>query len=539
MERAANRLEQGHFDLLVIGGGVYGAWTAYDAALRGLKVALVDKGDWASGTSSASSKLIHGGLRYLEHFHFGLVRKSLRERARLISLAPHRVRPWRFLIPLYTGNRVSPLRLKAGLRLYDLFSRKDAPGGQCLSLKREEAIEICPFLKEEGLLGALTYGDCITDDARFTLEVVEGAVAAGAIAVNYSEAEELLTDGYRVTGALVRDRLENYSIKVRASVVVDTSGPWAARITGSGPLSFKVRLTKGVHLVFPSLPTEDAFLFLTRRDKRVFFLVPWYGRTLVGTTDSDYTGRPNDVGIETKDVDYLLEQIDYRLRPGTWDANTILGMSAGLRTLADEPGRDPSSLSRGWILKEPREGLLVSIGGKFTTARADAAFIVDRVMKRLGKTVKGKPPTENRPFPFSPGANFQSWRSAAAREGMRIGLDEETALNCAQRYGTALNEIHRLIRKAPALAGRLKDNLPFCRAEVVHGAAREMAVHLEDLLRRRLPLMLISQPDRTVLEAAAALAAPVLGWDEGQRRKEIDSALAYWESPIRLRKKPS
>jgi glycerol-3-phosphate dehydrogenase len=364
VRRDFDRLRQGPFDLLVIGGGIYGAWTALDAALSGLRTALVEKGDWASGTSSVSSKLVHGGLRYLEHLRFGLVRKSLRERALLASLAPHRVRPARFIVPLYRSGRVGPLRLRAGLAVYDLLSTGDRPGGRTRRLGREETLRAYPFLQESGLVESLSYGDAITDDARLTLEVVEAAMQNGATALNYAEVVGPLSADNCAGGAVVRDLAGDVSLDVSASVVVNTAGPWVADIAGCAGVTGRLRLTKGVHLLFPPLPVEDAFLFLTRQDARVLFLIPWYGRTLVGTTDTGYGGDPETVSVTAADVDYLLTELSHVLRGGTWGRSSICGATAGLRTLLDVPGTEPSALSREWRLLEPAPGLLVSVGGR-------------------------------------------------------------------------------------------------------------------------------------------------------------------------------
>lgn len=515
-------LTRGPFDLLVIGGGIYGAWTAFDASLRGLKVALVEKGDWASGTSSASSKLIHGGLRYLEHLRFGLVRKSLRERSLLLALAPHRVLPSRFVIPLSEGGRVGNVRLRGGLRLYDILAGSGNPMEGHSTLNREETLSRYPFLGEEGLQGSAAYGDCITDDARFTLEVVEGARRAGAEVVNYAEAVEVLLRGDRAAGAAVRDRLGGSTCEVEARLVVNTSGPWAAQVALDSGFSRSLRLTKGVHLVFPGLPAPDAFLFLTRSDKRVLFFIPWYGKTLVGTTDSDYIGYPDDVHVDDEDVAYLLEEAAHVLRPGTWSPSDISGSSAGLRALRHAPGIPPEALTREWSLLKCPFGMLTSLGGKLTSARADAAEIVDEAMRLLGRSWRGRAPTETRPLPFSPAGDFPIWRQGVLREALRLGIDSETALCSARRYGTAVEKIFDLIRRDPSLAERLSPRLPFSRAEAVQGASLEMVARLEDLLRRRIPLLLLEPPERTLVEESASLAATVLGWNAERCREEVD-----------------
>ncbi|MFC1657284.1 FAD-dependent oxidoreductase [Candidatus Moduliflexota bacterium] len=525
MKRNFRNLRRGSFDLLVIGGGIYGAWTACDGAMRGLKVAIVEKGDWASGTSSSSSKLIHGGLRYLEQMRFGLVRKSLLERTRLLDIAPHRVLPIRFVVPFYRGGRVGPRRMKAGLLFYDLLAGGSSPLEGTSSFGKDETLERYSFLRDEGLLGAATYGDCTTDDARFTLEVVEAAVRAGAAAVNYAEARHLLSTGGRVCGAVVRDRVDGKEIEIEAGAVVDTAGPWAGTIGGGEELAGKIRLTKGVHIILPRLPCAEAFLLLTRRDRRVLFFIPWYGKTLVGTTDTDYRGDPDGVRPGNDDIAYLLDEIDHVLRPGIWGPGDIGGASAGLRTLRGNSSLAPASLSREWSLSMTRPGLLISIGGKFTSARADACRIVDRVLQMLGKPGRGKSMSGKRPLPFSPPEDFTAWKRHTLQEGLKCGLDSETASWTARRYGTAVSDLFSLIVEDPSLARRLHPALPFCRAEALYSASEEMVVGLEDLLRRRIPLLLLLPPERTVLEDGAALASRALGWTGEHRLREIDRLL--------------
>jgi glycerol-3-phosphate dehydrogenase len=534
MQRRFDSLRKGPFDLLVVGGGIYGAWTVCIAARCGLSVALVEKGDWASGTSSVSSKLIHGGLRYLEHLRFSMVKKSLRERALLTSCAPHLVRPSRFVIPVYSRGRVGPLRLRAGLGLYRFLAGADRPGGNPMNLNPSEAAGRYDFLREEGLLRILSYGDAITDDARLTLEVVEAALQAGAAAVNYVEAIAPLEGESCAGGAVVRNLADGDTARVAASVVVNTAGPWAAGIPGCTEIAGRIRLTKGVHLVFPPLPTDDAFLFLTRSDRRVLFLIPWHGRTLVGTTDTDYRESPDSLSVTPGDVDYILEELSHVLRDGTWNRESILGASAGLRTLLEVPGRLPGDLSREWRVFEPVPRLLVSVGGKLTSARADAAVIVNRVLTlleaRAGKVSSAcaAPPLRG------PVAPYREWARDMTERGLSSGLDAETAGHCL-RYGRSVTSIHERAARDPSLAERLDPDLPFCAAEVAFGAEAEMAHHLDDLLRRRLPLMLLRPPERRLAERAAELAAPHLGWDEDRVGDEVIRTLKIWDAAGSLR----
>lgn len=529
MQRDIHRLEQGPWDLLVIGGGIYGAWTAYDAALRGFKVALIEKGDWASGTSSTSSKLIHGGLRYLDQFRFGLVRKSLGERRRLALLAPHRVAPLRFLIPVYRGQPVGPLRLRTGLRLYDFIAGKNQPVKPHDRLGPAQVLAHYPFLKQEGLRAGYTYGDCQMDDARFALEIIDGASRAGAITVNYAEARELLIRGGKAAGAIVTDRETGDTMEVAARVVVNTAGPWAPELGGQGSSRRLFRLTKGVHLVMPPLPTGDALLIMVKRDGRIFFMIPWYGKTLLGTTDTDFHGDPDAVRVEEEDIAYLLGESNAVFQEPLWDRSSILGRFAGLRALRNQPGRLPSQLTREWSLAEPLKGLLISVGGKYTSARAEAAMIVARAARLLQRPAAAKAPTEIRPFPWAPAGPYREWREASLGSGLELGVDRETAEYHLSRYGTTVEDLHAWIRKDPSLAARLTPDLPFCRAEVVHGVSSEMALHLEDLLRRRLPLLILSRTQRQTMEEAAALAAPLLRWTEQRCREEVSAVMQKWE----------
>jgi glycerol-3-phosphate dehydrogenase len=527
MIRDLNRLNDGPFDVLVIGGGIYGAWTAYDAALRGLKVALIEKSDWASGTSSASSKLIHGGLRYLEQLHFGLVRRSLEERRRLALLGPHRVTPLRFLIPIFRDSRVGRHRLRAGLWLYDRLAGKKHPIGRHESLTVEQVMARHSYLERYGLTGGLTYGDGQTDDAQFALEIVHGANAAGAVTANYVRATRLLKSGNRVVGASVVDEVSGETAEIAASVVVNTTGMWPPALGVDKTKAPRLRMSKGVHLVLPPLPSKDAMLITARRDNRVFFVIPWYGMTLLGTTDADYHGDLDDVRVDDNEIDYLLDEAAGVIREPQWTRAMIERMFAGVRALKYEPGKPPSSVTREWVLESPLDRLLVSIGGKYTSARYESTVIVDRVLDWLGKT-PGQSPTSHRRFPWSPHERFSAWRSNARRTGEQLGMDQETAEHSAHRHGTTSSAIHEIIRERPDLAQRLDPRLPFSRAEIVLGARDRMALTLEDLLRRRTPILILSRIRREVIEEAATLASPILGWDEPRRQQEITHVLSKW-----------
>ena len=530
MQRDFEALARGRFDLLVIGGGIYGAWTAYDAALRGLRVALVERADWGAGTSSASSKLIHGGLRYLEHLRLGLVRTSLRERRLLARLGPHRVRPLRFVIPVRRGARVGRVKWRLGLTLYDWMSGADQPVAPHAALSAATLIDRLPFLRRDGLLGALSYGDCQMDDARFTLEVVDGAHGAGVAAVNHADVRRLLREETRVSGAVVGDRTTGAESTVLAGATVDCRGPWGLTQLSEDRAGFPVgRLTKGVHLVLPALDTDDALLLQAESDGRVIFLIPWYGRTLLGTTDTPYEGDPAAIRVNDADTEYLLDAANaYLERP--WSQADLLGSFAGLRMLQNEPDVDPSDITREWSLTKPEPGLLLPVGGKYTTAREDSASVVDEAMKMLGRS-PGARPTATRSFPWAPANDFEGWIEAVVDRGIALGLDGETAQAAALRFGAHVDAVHDSIDRQPELAARLHPELPFCRAEVLHAVAAEMAHTLEDILRRRVPVTILARPDAAVLADAASIAGTALGWSTQDQRDQVERLIARPTNP--------
>ncbi len=374
----------GTFDLLVVGGGIYGAWTALEGALRGLRVALVERGDWASGTSRTSSKLIHGGLRYLEHGDVGLVRKALRERTRLLRLAPHRVRPLRFVVPVTQHGRLSRPMLHAGLFLYDLLAGGDLAGVERhAAWRRNEVLHAAPFLTPD-VVGGFTYGDAGTDDAALVRDIVAAAQRSGAVCCAHTPVTALSrTNGSapsgQVTGAFL---MGGESIRARHTVLA--AGPWACALAGLDARQV-ARFTKGVHVVLPPLPLrgpftvpDTAFLLTAPQDGRVFFLIPWHGGTMVGTTDTDWLGDPDDIRVERADVDYLLAAVTATCPGLGWTVADVRDAWVGLRTMRRATG-GASALSREWELLRPAAGLLLPLGGKLTSARVEAVHIIDAV----------------------------------------------------------------------------------------------------------------------------------------------------------------
>lgn len=476
------------FDLLVIGGGIYGAWTAYDAALRGLRVALIEKNDWASGTSSASSKLIHGGLRYLEHYEFALVRHALRERKVLSKIAPHLVRPLDFILPVWKGPRASPLKLSAGLTLYDALAFGSGPVKPHKHFRPRSLLKHYPFVDPDLLLGGFRYGDCQEDDARMTMTVVAAAQAAGAVCANRVEARELKREGGAIVGAKVRDVAADASFEIRARCVVNSAGPWARSLLG--PQATKVKLIKGTHLLLPAIQgCTEAFL-LTASDGRVFFVIPWYGKTIVGTTESTVDS-PDGVQPTDEETSYLIDGVRRGLPGLGWTENDVIARYAGVRTLQDAGAENLSAVSREFEIVEPEPGLVLPIGGKYTTSRCDAVEIVDRVQKALGQST-AKSTTHLRRLPGAPIAHeFDSWLPAAAKRLTAAGLDGVAASYAAHRHGTRIDELLKLIDTDATLAHRVHADAPFIRAEVRLAFRDEMALSADDVLRRRMPLALL------------------------------------------------
>jgi glycerol-3-phosphate dehydrogenase len=501
MRRTLDALEAGPFDLLVLGGGITGAGVALDAALRGLRVALIDKGDFASGTSSISSKLVHGGLRYLEHGELGLVREALHERARLLHNAPHLVRPLRFLLPFYRPARVPAWKWRAGLLLYDVL----AGAG---NLHRGRALpvpQLCrqlPGLRTRDLVGGAEFFDAQMDDARLCVEVVRSAALVGAVVANYVEAVAFEKGAVRA-----HDHLGGRELRVEARQVLNATGPWAdavRRLAGddTGPL---LQPTKGVHLVAPERGLPAGLLLLHPADGRVFFVLPWLGKTLIGTTDTDYAGAPEGASVTDQDVEYLLAGHNHHLAPPLTRAD-LLGELVGLRPLLRAAPGDPSARSREYRVVSSPSALLTVAGGKFTTYRLMAEVVTDEVVRRLGARrrcrthdfrLDGAPPEEWARYAPAAVARLQAWH----------GLDETAARHLVRRYGRRAGDVAAYLERDPALRRPVVPGEPDLLAELAYQRDHEMAVRPADFLLRRTRLGLF-QPG-LLRQPPALLGAPL------------------------------
>ena len=523
-EKSLARFRGDEFDLAIIGAGINGAAAARDAAMRGLRVALIDRGDFAGATSSRSSKLIHGGFRYLPQRQFKLVYEALRERERLRHrTAPHLVHPIKFLFPVYRRRGFNRFTMAMGLTLYDLFARMPFKEWHS-SLNAAEVRETEPALSRDGLTGGAMYFDAWADDARVTFENVLDADLHGAAVANYTAVENFnMADG-KIASATVRDLRGGNVCEVRAKKFLNAAGPWVDQIRQmDDPLAQPcVRLTKGVHLVFARtvLPVRES-LVLADECGRIVFVMPHDRYVLVGTTDTDFAGDPACVRTEVGDVEYLLAVLAGSL-PGIKLTNADVATSfAGLRALVREKdGAAPSLVPREEVIIESASGLITVAGGKFTTHREIAQKLIDLAMKRLGRPA-GACPTLTTPFPGA--------RPLAPREESGSGASMRSIPAAASeilkaRYGTRAPIVARIASRRPELAEPLSRNCPAIGAEVVNAVTNEMAHSVADFLVRRTSLSWRSPVEaEAAAPAVARIMAAELGWDRAREEAEVAS----------------
>jgi glycerol-3-phosphate dehydrogenase len=511
-------------DVLVVGAGVVGAGTALDAATRGLVTGLVEARDWASGTSSRSSKLIHGGLRYLEMLDFDLVREALKERGLLLErLAPHLVRPVPFLYPL-KHRGWERLYAGSGVALYDAMSISSGHGRGLPAhrhLTRQQALRVAPALRKDALVGALQYYDAQMDDARYVTTLVRTAASYGALVANRAKVVAFLREGERVVGVRVKDVEGGGEHEVRARQVVNATGVWTddtqALIGERG--QFHVRASKGIHLVVPKDRIHSSTGLILRTEKSVLFVIPWGRHWIVGTTDTDWDGDKEHPAASSADIDYLLEHVNsVLLVPLTRD--DVEGVYAGLRPLLAGESEASSKLSREHRVAHPVPGLVVVAGGKYTTYRVMAKDAVDAAVHALDQRV-AECVTEDVPLIGAEGYNAL-WNTRA-RIAARTGLHVARVEHLLNRFGAMTQDLLELIAADPSLREPLTGADDYLRAEVVHAVSHEGARHLDDVLTRRTRISMetFDRGTRCAREVAG-LMAPALGWDKGQIEKEIE-----------------
>ena len=540
------RLRRERFDVLVIGGGVTGTGAAVDAASRGLSVAVVEARDLAAGTSSRSSKLIHGGLRYLEQLEFGLVHESLRERGLLATrLAPHLVRPVPFLVPLPDDGLSARFWRRAyygaGLALYDAFSgvlghARGMPVHRHLS--RDAAHRLFPSLRPDAAAGAIRYYDGQVDDARLVVTLARTAASLGAAVATSTRVVALRRHAREVTGVRVVDLETSEEFDVPARTVVAATGVWSDDISAMLPDTrpgLRVRASKGIHLVVPrSAITGEAGLTL-RTATSVLFVIPWGGHWIIGTTDTDWRLDRAHPAASARDIMYLLEHVNQVLDRPLSTAD-IEGVYAGLRPLLSGEDESTSKLSREHAVVEPMLGLMVVAGGKYTTYRVMAADVIDRAARRLGRGVR---PSRTDQLPLLGADGFAAmWRDRldlARRRGVPAGVLE----HLLERYGTLAQEVLALVTVDPSLGRPLEGAPEYLAAEVVYAARAEAALHLEDVLNRRTRISF--ETDHRGVDSVldtADLMASVLGWEESTVDREVAHYLAQVEAERESQRMP-
>jgi glycerol-3-phosphate dehydrogenase len=526
-------------DLVVIGGGITGAGIARDAALRGLKVALFEKGDYASGTSSKSSKMIHGGLRYLEHGEIGLVFESVSERRVQTRVAPHLVRPLPFLIPIYRGVRPGLEIMNVGLWIYDSLALFRAPRLHKTFRGTKAALALEPQLRPDGLRGALEYYDCATDDARLVLENALDAQALGADMHTYTEVLAFERgDNQRITGVRVRDRLHDREWSVPCKAVILAAGAWTDEAIKRFQLPVDrplLRRTKGVHIVLPRerLPLARAITLISPIDGRVMFAIPWRERTVLGTTDTDYNGLADDVAADADDVKYLCDSGNGYFPGANLKTSDVIATWAGLRPLiAAPPNVDESEISREHEVFAKPEGLVIIAGGKLTTYRRMARETVNKALDLLheigadGDIRVHRVTTKDRPLPGAVGvepASLEGVAEIGRRLMSDLKLDVDTATHLCGVYGARAVELGAMIAKDRALGERIDRELPYVWAEIDFAAKHDLARTLEDVLARRVPLLLVSRDQGLgIAERVAARIAPILDWNAATTARMLD-----------------
>ncbi|CAN5514618.1 glycerol-3-phosphate dehydrogenase/oxidase [soil metagenome] len=534
--RAWEQLGNEQFDVVVIGGGVVGAGSALDAATRGLKVALVEARDFASGTSSRSSKMFHGGLRYLEQLEFGLVREALHERElSLTTLAPHLVKPLPFLFPLTNRVWERPY-VAAGIFLYDqLGGAKSVPAQKHLT--KSGALRLAPGLKRGSLIGGIRYYDTVVDDARHTMTVARTAAHYGAVVRTSKQVVSLLREGDRVVGVRIRDSEDGAVTEVRGHVVVNATGVWTDEIQALSKQRgrFRVRASKGVHVVVPRDRIVSEVAIILRTEKSVLFVIPWGTHWIIGTTDTDWNLDLAHPAATKADIDYILERVNTVLATPLSHAD-IDGVYAGLRPLLAGESEETSKLSREHAVATPAPGLVAIAGGKYTTYRVMAADAIDAAAEfiptRVATTITDK-------VPLVGADGYFALINQTEHVGSRFGLHPYRVRHLLDRYGSLIDEVLALAADDPELLDPITDAPVYLKVEAAYAVSAEGALHLEDILTRRMRIG-IEYPHRGVdcAREVADVVAPILGWSAEDIDREVATYVARVEAEVLSQTQP-
>lgn len=533
---AWERLGKEHFDVVVVGGGVVGAGIALDAATRGLDVALVEARDLASGTSSRSSKMFHGGLRYLEQLEFGLVREALRERELALStLSPHLVKPLRFLYPLTHRGWERPY-VASGLVLYDTMGgAKSVPGQRHLT--RHGALRLAPGLRRDALIGGVSYYDTVVDDARHTMTVARTAAHYGAVIRTSTQVVGFLREADRVVGVKIRDTEDGRTGEVRAHVVINATGVWTDEVQALSQTRgrFHVRASKGVHVVVPRDRIVSDTALILRTATSVLFVIPWGAHWIIGTTDTDWNLDLAHPAATKADIDYLLDRVNQVLvTPLTHD--DITGVYAGLRPLLAGESDSTSKLSREHAVARIAPGLVAIAGGKYTTYRVMAYDAVDEAAQDIPARVS---PSITEKVPLLGADGYFALVNQTVQLAEMYGVHPYRIKHLLDRYGSLIDEVMVLAQDRPELLQPITAAPSYLLVEAVYAAAAEGALHLDDILARRTRISIeYAHRGADCAEEVARLVAPVLGWDEAEIEREIDTYRSRVEAEVRSQTQP-
>jgi glycerol-3-phosphate dehydrogenase len=535
MKRNLSQMAEHNYDVIIIGGGITGACIAWDAALRGLKTALVEKNDFSAATSSAPSKLVHGGLRYLKNLEFGLVRESLRERRYLEQIAPHQVDPLAFLLPVYKRGQNSAPVLLAGMTLYELLSYDkrwiDDPDKQLPSfapLSRKETLRRVPQLASEGLVNGLVYYDCLMHSPeRLSMDFLMAASEAGADLANYAQVIDFERQENTLTGVKVKDHLSGVTHTLTSKVIVNASGPWADLLLGlmeTEPARHLMR-SKGIHIITREIAPLAQALTLTNEAGEHLFVIPWRNHTLIGTTDREYRGHPDDFKVTLEDIDELIDKTNRMYPAGQISRADVLYYYGGLRPIVEKETKvktDSYKASRKHEVYDHEEegihGLISVIGGKYTTARHLAEQVVDRVYHQL-KQNKVHCNTIDSQISGGRIERFQDF--VTAQQSRWCLYSPELVAHLCRSYGARAEQILELGKADPQLLEPLSPLRDEVGAEIIYAAREEMAFSLADAVFRRTGLGTLGHPGEAALQQSGALMAQELGWSEAKTQAEI------------------
>ena len=520
-EGATSQLAVEKFDVLVIGGGVTGVGAALDAASRGLKVALIESQDIAAGTSSRSSKLIHGGLRYLEQYDFKLVREALHERELMVSsLSPHLVKPVGFLFPL-TEKFKERTYVGAGLALYDALRGFQRALPWHKHIGQKQINEIAPSLRPDLITGAIKYFDAQVDDARHTMTIARTAARHGAVIATRVSAESLLREGKRVIGVKAKDLVTGKTINISATATIMCAGIWSDELHAKFDLKpgYGVTMSKGVHIVLPGSAIKSNAGIILKTPVSVLFLIPWGDKWIVGTTDTPYTGDRAEPFASREDVQYILDQANRVLTPKL-EASEIIGVYAGLRPLVSNIKNSATTkLSREHTVDRPAAGFVSIAGGKYTTYRIMAKDAVDRAVIELRKLT---PESVTEKLPLVGADGYFALVQQVERLSEASGLDAQTITHLLNRYGSMISELLVLIDENPKLAAKVDEDLLYIKAEIYYAASNEGARSVDDVISRRTRISFEARDHGVHLaDEIATIIAPVLGWSAKERKASV------------------